>query len=116
MERFIPKNICCNACVDNNQDLIQSLGDGTKRSINFRSGLVTIHDKNGNLIFNKIFEINHPLIIHSSRYYFFHHTLTPDLNIARYLSRLKRRKQYPLKEIPCEEYYKIRPILLLGEE
>ena len=110
MEKFIPKNVCCNYCVNNKQELIQYLGDETKRSINFQSGLVTIHDKNGNLIFNKIFKIDHPLIIHTSNYYFFR-TLKTDLRIARILSRLKRRQQYPPKEIPCEEYYKIKPPL-----
>lgn len=108
MEQFIPKNVCGIICFHKRPELIQVLGDETKRYINFENGLVTIHDKNGKLIFNKIFEINHPLIINSKIYYFFHHILKPDLRISRFLARLQRRGQIPIKEIECEEYYKVK--------
>ena len=108
MEKFIPKNVCGILCFDKKPELIQVLGDETKRRINFQNGSVTIHDKDGKLIFNKIFEINHPLIINAKIYYFFHKTLKPDLRISRMLARLQRRGQIPIKEIQCEEYYRVK--------
>ena len=110
MEKFIPLDVRIIDMIDNIPELIQTIKDGSKRTINFKSGLVTIHDKDGNLLSKDIFDINHPLIENAKVYYFFHHTLKTDARISRILARMRRRKELPLGITDCEEFYKIKTV------
>ena len=117
MEKFIPSNIYGICLSEERPELIQFLKDGTKRITNFNSGLVTIYDKEGKLIFNQRFETYHPLIINSKCYHFSHATLKTDSRRTLLLARMKRRGELPLKiEGECEEYYKINQMFVTWEK
>ena len=43
-----------------------------------------------------------------SKLFHFDATLRTNLNVGKYIARLRRRGDLPLKELECEEYYKVK--------
>ena len=105
MERFIPSNVV-KIQIYLLGNVIQYLKDGTKRTTNYRTKIVTIHDKDGNLIYEEKLSEDHPLIRQATEYYLSNVVLKIPYKNNSEINRMRRRGKWPPK-YECEEYFKI---------
>ena len=108
MERFIPKDVV-KIQLYLLGNVIQYLKDGTKRTTNIRTQIVTINDKDGNLLYEEKLGVDHPLIRKATEYFLSNIIIKIPYKNNLEINRLRRRGKWPPK-YECEEYFKISDI------